>query len=180
MASRRIALLVLLVALAGAVGPSSAPADETATPVSHLVPYNLDWIAYIDPADAPPVRYAVCIIDTGINITPDTPPDDPVNGPILKRLATDGGPGTQQGGSDPALLHGTRMAFAAIAPQNDWGTVGVWPFGTAISVRATINNETTLRPSRVRHRVVCMRQQRLPAPGRGRAVGGWLPRLRAH
>lgn len=37
------------------------------------------------------------------------------------------------------------MAMAAIAPQNDWGTIGTWPGGRVIGIRATTNNELFLR-----------------------------------
>ena len=110
---------------------------------SHLAPYGLDWLNYIDPQDLPPSRYAVCLVDSGVAVTPDTPPDDP-NGPILRRLAVDGGSGEPQGTSD-AQMHGTRMAMTAVAPQNDWGTIGAWTGGRIISVRAMVEGEETFR-----------------------------------
>jgi hypothetical protein len=138
---RLLGLLVLVPAL---LLPAAAPAAETVAPPSHLAPYNLDWLAYIDPNDLPPSRPAVCIVDSGVAITPDTPADNP-SGPIIARLSTDFGPGEPQG-TDPAQLHGTHMAMAAIAPQNDWGTIGIWPQGRLISVRAMTNGETTFSP----------------------------------
>lgn len=126
-----------------AAGP--ARAAETAAPPSHLKAYNLDWINYIDPADLPPVRQAVCLVDTGVAITPDTPADNP-DGPIVARLAGDGGSGEPFNTTDDNQLHGTRMAMAAVAPQNDWGTIGAWSAGRIISVRATRDGESTFRP----------------------------------
>lgn len=113
-------------------------------PVSHLQAYNLDWLAYLDPADVPPVKYATCIVDTGVAVTPDTPPDNPA-GPIVKRLAVDGGSGEPQSTENP-YLHGTRIAYAAVAPQNGWGTVGVWPGGTVIGVRGTADHSPSFHP----------------------------------
>src|SRR4051794_40042812 len=138
-------LLTTGAALLGcAVVVSPSRAAETAAPPAHLQAYNLAWLNYIDPQDLPPTRYAVCIVDSGVAITPDTPPDDP-NGPILRRLATDGGSGEPQGTAEEQL-HGTRMAMAAVAPQNDWGTIGTWTGGRVISVRAMVEGETTFRP----------------------------------
>src|SRR3954453_23319492 len=131
----------LLVGCAAFVVP--ARAAETAAPPAHLQAYNLAWLNYVDPQDLPPTRYAVCIVDSGVAITPDTPPDDP-SGPILRRLATDGGSGEPQGTSDEQL-HGTRMAMAGVAPQNHWGTIGTWTGGRVVSVRAMVNGETTFR-----------------------------------
>lgn len=142
MASRgAIALAAALAALLLAA-PSARPA-ETPMPVSYLDPYNMDWLAYLDPADVPPNPYAVCVVDTGVAITPDTPPDNPA-GPIVKRYAFDGGTGEPQT-TNAFGLHGTRMAMAAAAPANDWGTVGAWPGARIISMRATKEQEQFIR-----------------------------------
>ena len=136
--------LALGVALLLAAAPSGAAAAETAAPPSHLTAYNLDWLNYVDPADIPATRYAVCFVDTGVAVTPDTPPDDPVHGPILARVAGDGGSGLPFDTS-PDQLHGTRMAMAAAAPQNGWGTIGTATWVPVISVRATRDGEATFR-----------------------------------
>ncbi len=101
---------------------------------------------------------AVCIVDTGIAITPDTPPDNP-NGPILRRIAIDGESGEPQG-TGFEYMHGTRMAYAAIAPQNDWGTVGVWPGGVAIGVRASVDHQANFVQSAYQQGVrMCLQQK---------------------
>src|SRR4051812_10131684 len=88
--------------------PTTARADETPSPPAHLAAYDLAWLNYIDSNDLPPSRPAMCIVDSGLAITPDTPTDDAVNGPVLARLAIDGGSGQPQG-TTPTQLHGTRM-----------------------------------------------------------------------
>ena len=137
-----IPTLSAVLAAALAVGAPAARADETAPPPAHLAAYNLAWLNYLDPADQPANPKAVCIVDSGVAVTPDTPADDPVNGPVLARLSTDGGPGEPQGNA-PEQLHGTHMAAAAIAPQNGWGTIGTWTGGRIVSVRAMTNNANT-------------------------------------
>ncbi len=132
----------------------AARAAETAAPPSHLVAYNLDWLNYLDPADVPAVRPAVCLVDSGVRITPDTPADSP-EGPIIARLAVDGGSGEPQGETD-AHLHGTRMAMAMAAPQNDWGTIGTWTAARVVSVRGTTAGEETFRPRVLREGHRCL------------------------
>ena len=65
-------------ALAAAIFTStsaSAGAAESAMPTRQASAYGMDWIPYIDPADLPPVsqRKAVCLVDTGVDVTPDLP-----------------------------------------------------------------------------------------------------------
>lgn len=120
------------------IAAPSADAESLTPP--HLAAYGLDWIARVPVEDQPAVRPAVCLIDSGVAVTPDTPADSP-GGPILARLAIDGGTGLPQG-SGPEYEHGTQMAAQIIAPANGWGIVGVWPWGRLISVRATVGTTT--------------------------------------
>ena len=135
------------------LGVSIGAAAESPNPPRQFLPaaqggYGLDWIQWITPEDLPPSRYAICLVDSGLAVTPDVPATSPA-GPILERLSTDDGSGEPQGTSDEQL-HGTKMAMAAIAPVNDWGTIGVWPEGRIISVRAMVGGETTFRGSAYR------------------------------
>lgn len=116
--------------LSGAVvGPAAA--DEVPVPTAQAVAYNADWVPYLDPPEKPA---AVCLVDSGVDVTPDTPEDSP-DGPILKRLSLDGGPGTAASSSWEGQ-HGTRMAFVGGAPINGWGAVGFWPGLRIVSIRA--------------------------------------------
>jgi Subtilase family len=127
---RRWAATAAAVAAMAAVAPA-AIADEVAMPTTQAVAYNADWVPYLDPPEKPA---AVCLVDSGVNITPDTPADSP-EGPIVKRLALDGGPGTAANATWEGL-HGTRMAFVGAAPVNGWGAVGFWPGARIVSIRA--------------------------------------------
>src|SRR4051812_24887315 len=87
---RRFAAAVAC-ALAGmGVLAPSATADEWRGPTTEGVGPNPDWTPSLAPPEKPA---AVCLVDSGVNITPDTPADSP-DGPILKRLSLDRGPGT--------------------------------------------------------------------------------------
>src|SRR4051794_27779081 len=128
---------VVFAALA-AIFAASAAADESAMPTAQAVAANADWVPYLDPPAKPA---AVCLVDSGVDITPDTPADSP-DGPIVKRLSLDGGPGTAANTTWEGL-HGTRMAFVGAAPVNNWGAVGFWPGARIISIRAMPVDQTT-------------------------------------
>lgn len=127
-----LACAVLLLALAV---PSAAHAEEQP---AILKAYDLDWIERVrDDAWPQPKtqRPVICLLDTGVDITPDTPADDP-NGPIVARLALDGGTGLAQG-TTWEHQHGTQMASIIAAPRNGYGTVGVFPQARIVSIRVT-------------------------------------------
>jgi hypothetical protein len=76
----------------------------------------------------------LCLIDSGLNLNPDTAPV------TVYRGALDGGTPDDV---DP-MQHGTRMAMeAAAVPNNDWGTVGAAPGAIRIvSIRVMEPNGT--------------------------------------
>src|SRR3954451_23531464 len=133
---RRLAVAAAALAAAVVLAPA-AMADESAMPTTQATAYNADWVPYLDPPAKPA---AVCLVDSGVNITPDTPPDSP-EGPIVKRLALDGGSGLAANSTWEGL-HGTRMAFVGAAPVNGWGAVGFWPGARIVSIRAMPTDET--------------------------------------
>src|SRR3954463_7661841 len=85
------------------------------------------------PSAPPPANgaAAVCLVDTGVDLTPDTASN------VIARIALDGG--------DPSDLspskHGTQMAMVMGGPINDWGMVGFWPGVRIVSVRASSPGE---------------------------------------
>lgn len=132
-----------LAAFMGTLALTVAPAAAESVPAPHIQNYGLDWISRV-PAERWPAftdRPAVCIVDAGVAVTPDSPATDPVNGPIIARLAIDGGGGEPQG-TTAEHLHGTALAIQMAGAANGWGMVGVWPQARIISVRATIGGTT--------------------------------------
>ncbi|HMJ34797.1 MAG TPA: S8 family serine peptidase [Baekduia sp.] len=75
---------------------------------------------------APAQRAAVCVVDTGNDVSPDT-----VN--VLDRLSVDSGDGADRNSDH----HGTLMAMIASAPYNGFGMVGAAPSINVVSVRAS-------------------------------------------
>jgi Subtilase family len=142
-------MAAVLAALSAALTVAAAPAHAEEQPAI-LKAYGLDWIervreeAWPQPKAERPV---ICLLDTGVDITPDTPADDP-NGPIVARLALDGGTGVAQG-TEWQHLHGTQMASIIAAPRNDYGTVGVFPQARIVSIRVTDGRDTFIRPDAV-------------------------------
>ncbi|MHB8241071.1 MAG: S8 family peptidase [Solirubrobacteraceae bacterium] len=84
---------------------------------------------------APPAKPAgVCLIDTGVDLNPDT------QSTVVERTALDGGNGNDVSPS----LHGTVLAMMAAAPANGWGMVGTAPTAIKIaSVRILEPGETS-------------------------------------
>jgi hypothetical protein len=132
---RHLVMAALITVAATAAPLTSARAAESTWPTAQATAANAEWVPYLDP---PPKPAAICMVDSGVNITPDTPADSP-DGPIVKRLSLDGGTG-EAAGTTWEALHGTRMALTAVAPHNGWGTVGVWPGARLVSVRALPTN----------------------------------------
>ncbi|MGA9313237.1 MAG: S8 family serine peptidase [Solirubrobacteraceae bacterium] len=87
------------------------------------------------PYDPAPAQLAgLCLVDTGVNLNPDT------EGVVVERTALDGG----SGGDVSPTLHGTVLAMMAGAPANGWGMVGTAPHAIQIvSVRILESGHTT-------------------------------------
>src|SRR3954467_182294 len=97
---------------------------EYKTTTSQALAAHAEWLPY---APLPPHGpAAVCLVDTGVDLNPDTASN------VIARIALDGG--------DPSDLspskHGTQMAMVMGAPINGWGMVGFWPGVRIVSVRA--------------------------------------------
>ena len=101
-------------------------ASELPFPTSQLQSDRGAFLPFVAPPSQPA---AVCLIDSGVDVNPDTQPV------LVDREALDGG---DPGDVDPAL-HGTRMTMeAAAAAGNEWGMVGAAPTAVRIvSIRAT-------------------------------------------
>ena len=58
---------------------------------------------------------AICLVDTGVNVNPDT-------SNVIARLSVSG-----PASDESPTLHGTQMAMYIGAPLNGFGMVGMWP-----------------------------------------------------
>jgi len=116
----------LLLATAG-LGASSAPAETYPTAQARIA--NAEFLV----GAVPPGRAAaVCQIDTGVNINPDT-------AQVVDRLSIVDG---DIGDSSPAM-HGTLTAMVMGAGANGFGMVGFWPAVRIVSVRANVSGQDT-------------------------------------
>jgi hypothetical protein len=110
-------LVWLLLAFTSAARAASPPITTQAAAA------NAAFLAYAPPpADG---ARALCLVDTGVNPTPDTTPG------LVSATALDGGTATDV---DP-LWHGT--IDAAVAGGAGHGVLGAWPQLKIVSVRAT-------------------------------------------
>lgn len=117
-------LTAALVALLGSLLVSVSVAGAASPPITtQAAAANAAFLAYAPPP-AGGAR-ALCLVDTGVNATPDTAPG------LVSATALDGGTGADV---DP-LWHGT--IDAAIAGGAGHGVLGAWPQLKIVSVRAT-------------------------------------------
>ncbi len=124
--SRTCILAALLVPLLPAA-TAGAETDITAQAVA-------DNGAFLPYAPAPAQLAGLCLVDTGVNLNPDT------EGVVVGRTALDGGSGEDVS----PILHGTVLAMMAGAPTNGWGMVGTAPRAIHIvSVRILEPGQTT-------------------------------------
>jgi hypothetical protein len=125
--SRRVRWLVALgVTALSLVLASSATAEEVFT--SQAAAANATDSTWIP---APAQRAAVCIVDTGNDLNPDT-------SNVVARLSVDSEPGTDRSPDH----HGTLMSMIAAAPYNGFGMVGAAPSINVVSVRASRDGVT--------------------------------------
>lgn len=120
---RRIPLIALLAGLWMLSAPVGARA-ELSYPPSQTVADRGTWLPF---APAPPQPGGICMIDSGVELNPDTQPV------LIAREALDGG----DPGDVSPIKHGTLMAMEAAAPPNGWGMIGAAPTAVRIvSIRA--------------------------------------------
>jgi hypothetical protein len=122
-----ISFVVLALTLGALASTSRA---ETAIPAQALA----DGGAFLPYAPAPAQPSGLCVVDTGVNVNPDT------EGVVVDRTAIDGGSGDDVS----PTAHGTVLAMMAAAPANGWGMVGTAPRAVQIvSVRIVEPGKTT-------------------------------------
>jgi subtilisin family serine protease len=112
---RHATAAILLFTLGCMYLATQAAASELPFPSAQLRDDYGEELPYAIP---PAVPAGLCLIDSGVNLNPDTAPV------TVYREALDGGTPDDV---DP-MQHGTRMAMeAAAVPNNNWGTVGAAP-----------------------------------------------------
>jgi hypothetical protein len=122
-----ISFVVLALTLGALASTSRA---ETAIPAQALA----DGGAFLLYAPAPAQPSGLCMVDTGVNVNPDT------EGVVVDRTAIDGGSGDDVS----PTTHGTVLAMMAAAPANGWGLVGTAPRSVQlVSVRIVEPGQTT-------------------------------------
>ncbi len=120
----------VVVALLAFVLPPAMASAETGITAQAVA----DGGAFLPYAPAPAQVAGLCLVDTGVNLNPDT------EGVVVERTALDGGSGNDLS----STLHGTLLAMMAGALANGWGMVGTAPHAIQIvSVRIVEPEQTT-------------------------------------
>jgi Subtilase family len=119
----------LALILAYAAVPAISQAETV--PTAEAVADDGTFLPFV-PRPAQPT--GLCLVDTGVNVNPDT------ESVVVDRTAIDGGSGNDVS----PTTHGTLMAMMAGAPANGWGMVGTAPHSIQIvSVRILEPGQTT-------------------------------------
>jgi hypothetical protein len=129
--ARRQGITLLVAALSAAT--STLPQAQAENPITAQA--TDDNGTFLLAVRKPAQRTGLCLVDTGVNLNPDTETT------VVDRVAIDNG-GTPNDVSPTS--HGTVLAMLASAPINNWGTVGVAPDSIQIvSVRILEPGQTT-------------------------------------
>ena len=125
----RVCILAALLAL---LLPAATAGAETG-PTAQAVADNGAFLPYAPP---PAQLAGLCLVDTGVNLNPDT------EGVVVDGTAIDGGSGEDVS----PTLHGTVLAMMAGAPANGWGMVGTAPRAVQITSVRVLEPGTTTFP----------------------------------
>jgi hypothetical protein len=125
----RYARIAALALLACAALPEITQAETI--PTAQAV---ADDGTFLPTVPRPAQTAGLCLVDTGVNVNPDT------ESVVVDRTAIDGGTGNDVSPTS----HGTLLAMIAGAPENGWGMVGTAPQSIQIvSVRILEPGQTT-------------------------------------
>jgi hypothetical protein len=113
----------------------AAAAPAAAEPVEISAQARAARAEFLLTATPPAPVATICLVDTGVNVNPDT-------AGVIDRIALQGDPADH--GATP---HGTTMAMFIGAPANGWGMVGIWPSARIVSVRSNIDGQDAFTPA---------------------------------
>jgi hypothetical protein len=121
------ALLIATLATLVLAGPAAAEQVEITAQAKAA------RAAFLLGATPPGPPAAICMVDTGVNVTPDTTA-------VIARLALEG-----EVTDRSPTLHGTQVAAFIGAARNGYGMVGLWPSARIVSVQANVAHEDRFR-----------------------------------
>lgn len=122
----RAATTALALALAAAAPAAAAGAQEL-TLTAQAVAAHAEFLTQAPP---PPVQGVLCLVDSGVDLNPDTEPNLVGRESVFDGTLDDVTP----------YHHGTYVAMVAGAAANGWGMIGAWPHLKILSIRALPEN----------------------------------------
>jgi len=121
--NQRVSVAVAAVlALTATTAPSPAGAEEL-TLTAQAVAARGEFLTQVAP---PETRGVLCLVDSGVDLNPDTEPILVGRESVLEGTGDD----------VTSYHHGTYVAMVAGAAANGWGMIGAWPHLRILSVRA--------------------------------------------
>jgi hypothetical protein len=142
--ARRRWLAVATAALLSAAAPTAAAADELTITAQAVAAHG----EFLTQAPPPPTQGVLCLVDSGVDLNPDTEPI------LVGRESIYGGTLDDV----TSYHHGTYVTMVAGAPANGWGMVGAWPGLKVLSVRALADGNDRLEAESYREGILrCVR-----------------------
>lgn len=124
----RALYITLLITL---LGPATAAAEQVEI-TAQAKAARADFLLR---AVAPGPAATICLVDTGVNVNPDTTA-------VVDRLKVTG-----EATDQSPTKHGTQMAMFIGAAANGYGMVGIWPAARIVSVRANVPDQDVFTPA---------------------------------
>lgn len=140
----KVALAPLVATLATGVVATQAAANELTVTAQAVFSHG----EFLTQAPASPSQGVLCLVDSGVDVNPDT------EAMLVGRESVLGGTTDDV----TAYHHGTYVAMVAGAAANGWGMVGAWPGLRVLSVRALPEGTENLSGDAYRDGILSCRQ----------------------
>ena len=105
---------------------AAAPAPAVAQELTLTAQAVASHAEFLTQAPPPPVQGVLCLVDSGVDLNPDTEPNLIGRESVFDGTLDDVTP----------YHHGTYVAMVAGAAANGWGMIGAWPHLKILSIRA--------------------------------------------
>src|SRR4051812_778693 len=134
----------MAVATVAVAAPPAAKSAELAVTAQAVTAHG----EFLTQAPAPPAQGVLCLVDSGVDVNPDTEPI------LIGRDSVLGGTPDDV----TSYHHGTFVAMVAGAAGNGWGMVGAWPGLRVLSERALPEGNDNLSGDAYRDGILSCRQ----------------------
>src|SRR4051812_12345126 len=136
----------MAVATVAVAAPPAAKSAELAVTAQAVAAHG----EFLTQAPAPPTQGVLCLVDSGVDVNPDT------ESILVGRESIHGGTTDDV----TSYHHGTYVAMVAGAATNGWGMVGAWPGLRVLSIRVLAEGSEHLTGDAYRDGILSCRRAR--------------------